>query len=105
MFSQDERPSTPPLRGLRSGEPRRSPESKDALSWGLRAPRVIMGKIEIRCTECGHEARIPDSFRGKKVKCLRCHAKLRIPNDAAVAEDEPRPRESGRRERPASRAE
>jgi Flp pilus assembly protein TadD len=42
-----------------------------------------MAKIEIRCTECGHEARVPEAFRGKKVRCLRCRAKLRIPEDAA----------------------
>jgi tetratricopeptide (TPR) repeat protein len=36
-------------------------------------------KIDIRCTECGHEARVPDAFKGKKVRCLRCRAKLRVP--------------------------
>jgi tetratricopeptide (TPR) repeat protein len=45
-----------------------------------------MAKIRIQCTECGHEARVPEQFRGKKVRCLRCHAKLRIPEDAPVEE-------------------
>ncbi len=43
-----------------------------------------MGKIRIQCSECGHEARVPEQHRGKKVRCLRCHAKLRIPEDAPV---------------------
>src|SRR5947208_537001 len=40
-----------------------------------------MAKIEIKCDECGHEARVPEAFRGKKVRCLRCRAKLRVPGD------------------------
>ncbi|MCO5168297.1 MAG: tetratricopeptide repeat protein [Planctomycetes bacterium] len=43
-----------------------------------------MGKIRIQCSECGHEARVPEQFRSKKVRCLRCHAKLRVPEDAPV---------------------
>lgn len=43
-----------------------------------------MAKVRIQCSECGHEARVPEQFRGKKVRCLRCHAKLRIPDDAPV---------------------
>ncbi len=43
-----------------------------------------MGKIRIQCSECGHEAKVPEQFRSKKVRCLRCHAKLRIPEDAEV---------------------
>ena len=43
-----------------------------------------MAKIRIQCSECGHEARVPEQFRGKKVRCLRCHAKLRIPEDAPL---------------------
>lgn len=43
-----------------------------------------MGKIRIQCSECGHEAKVPEQFRSKKVRCLRCHAKLRIPEDAPV---------------------
>lgn len=46
-----------------------------------------MGKIRIQCSECGHEARVPEQFRSKKVRCLRCHAKLRIPEDAPVEAD------------------
>ena len=42
-------------------------------------------KIEIRCTECGHEARVPDAFKGKKVRCLRCRAKLRVPGEEGPA--------------------
>src|SRR5947208_10028665 len=58
-----------------------------------------MAKIEIRCTECGHEARVPDSFRGKKVRCLRCRAKLRIPGEEderapVAAKSEPNIRET-----------
>ncbi len=45
-----------------------------------------MSKIRIQCSECGHEARVPEQFRSKKVRCLRCHAKLRIPEDAPVVE-------------------
>lgn len=45
-----------------------------------------MAKIRIQCSECGHEARVPAQFRGKKVRCLRCHSKLRIPEDAPVEE-------------------
>lgn len=44
----------------------------------------MAGKIRIQCSECGHEARVPEQFRSKKVRCLRCHAKLRIPEDAPV---------------------
>ncbi|MEZ0227131.1 MAG: tetratricopeptide repeat protein [Planctomycetota bacterium] len=40
-----------------------------------------MAKIDIKCDECGHEARVPEAFRGKKVRCLRCRAKLRVPGD------------------------
>jgi Flp pilus assembly protein TadD len=40
-----------------------------------------MAKIEVRCDECGHEARVPEAFRGKKVRCLRCRAKLRVPGE------------------------
>lgn len=49
-----------------------------------------MAKIRIQCSSCGHEARVPEQFRGKKVRCLRCHSKLRVPQDAA-AEDEAAP--------------
>ena len=45
-----------------------------------------MAKIRIHCSECGHEAKVPEAFRGKKVRCLRCHAKLRIPEDAPYEE-------------------
>jgi Flp pilus assembly protein TadD len=38
-----------------------------------------MAKIDIKCQECGHEARVPEAFKGKKVRCLRCRAKLRVP--------------------------
>jgi tetratricopeptide (TPR) repeat protein len=47
---------------------------------------MSMAKIRIQCSECGHEARVPEQFRGKKVRCLHCHAKLRIPEDAPLAE-------------------
>ncbi|MEZ6183549.1 MAG: tetratricopeptide repeat protein [Planctomycetota bacterium] len=50
-----------------------------------------MAKIRIHCSECGHEARVPEAFRGKKVRCLRCHAKLRVPEDAPYVE----PRKKG----------
>ncbi len=40
-----------------------------------------MAKIEVKCEECGHEARVPEAFRGKKVRCLRCRAKLRVPGE------------------------
>ena len=43
-----------------------------------------MAKIRIQCSECGHEARVPEQFRSRKVRCLRCHAKLRVPEDAPV---------------------
>ena len=45
-----------------------------------------MAKIRILCSQCNHEARVPETFRGKKVRCLRCHAKLRIPEDAPYEE-------------------
>lgn len=45
-----------------------------------------MAKIRIQCGECGHEARVPEQFRTRKVRCLRCHAKLRVPEDAPLAE-------------------
>jgi tetratricopeptide (TPR) repeat protein len=48
-----------------------------------------VGKIRIQCSECGHEARVPEQFRSKKVRCLRCHAKLRVPDDAPVIGGEP----------------
>ena len=51
-----------------------------------------MAKIVISCSECGHEARVPEAFRNKKVRCLRCHAKLRVPEDAPYAESRSRPR-------------
>ncbi|RMG15914.1 MAG: hypothetical protein D6731_07300 [Planctomycetota bacterium] len=52
-----------------------------------------MAKIRIQCSECHHEARVPEQFRGKKVRCLRCHAKLRVPEDAPLAEPRaPRPK-------------
>jgi len=40
-----------------------------------------MAKIEVKCQECGHEARVPEAFRGKKVRCLRCRARLRVPGE------------------------
>lgn len=58
-----------------------------------------MGKIRIQCSECGHEARVPEQHRGKKVRCLRCHAKLRIPEDAPV---ESRGQGGGRGREPSS---
>jgi tetratricopeptide (TPR) repeat protein len=65
-----------------------------------------MAKIRIQCSECGHEARVPEQFRNKKVRCLRCHSKLRVPEDAPYAEpkrDQPKaPRRP--RERAAARA-
>src|SRR5262249_33155558 len=48
--------------------------------------RHPMPKIEIRCSACGHEARVPEEYRGKKVRCLRCRAKLRVPDDAPANE-------------------
>src|SRR5581483_8051079 len=42
-----------------------------------------MAKIDIKCQECGHEAKVPEAFRGKKVRCLRCRAKLRVPGEAS----------------------
>lgn len=54
-----------------------------------------MGKIRIQCSECGHEARVPEQFRSKKVRCLRCHAKLRVPEDAPV-EGGSKPQAAGR---------
>lgn len=53
-----------------------------------------MGKIRIQCSECGHEARVPEQHRGKKVRCLRCHAKLRIPEDAPIEPRAERGREA-----------
>lgn len=35
--------------------------------------------IELRCDSCGHEARAPESFRGRKVRCPRCRTLLRAP--------------------------
>jgi tetratricopeptide (TPR) repeat protein len=61
-----------------------------------------MPKIEIECSQCGHEARVPEQFRGKKVRCLRCHAKLRVPDDAPRAKAKERPptkRKKGKRRR------
>lgn len=77
-----------------------------------------MPKIEIQCSQCGHDARVPEQFRGKKVRCLRCHAKLRVPEDAPVAapkekrrsrskerrREPTRPRERGREERSEGRS-
>src|SRR5256885_1893350 len=40
-----------------------------------------MAKIDVKCDECGHEARVPEAFRGKKVRCLRCRARLRAPGE------------------------
>jgi tetratricopeptide (TPR) repeat protein len=60
-----------------------------------------MAKIDIKCQECGHEARVPEAFAGKKVRCLRCRAKLRVPGGEAgpptgpvVTLDEANPRKS-----------
>ncbi|MBL4844720.1 MAG: CDC27 family protein [Planctomycetes bacterium] len=63
-----------------------------------------MPKIRIQCSHCGHEARVPEQFRGKKVRCLRCHSKLRVPQDAECEGEAPpakipsRPRKKARRE-------
>lgn len=58
-----------------------------------------MAKIRILCSQCNHEARVPETFRGKKVRCLRCHAKLRIPEDAPY--EEPKGRSKGEGAKPA----
>ncbi|HZU99925.1 MAG TPA: tetratricopeptide repeat protein [Planctomycetota bacterium] len=64
-----------------------------------------MAKIAVRCPECQHEARVPEAFRGKKVRCLRCRAKVRVPgNDESppsgpvVTLDEPTQKSRGSRE-------
>ena len=67
-----------------------------------------MAKIRIQCSECQHEARVPESFRGRKVRCLRCKAKLRVPEDAPYVEPKQKPRKaparpSRRPEEPRSR--
>lgn len=57
----------------------------------------MAGKIEIRCNDCGHEARVPEAFKGKKVRCLRCRAKLRVPGgDGDSPEESQRPRRGDR---------
>ena len=38
-----------------------------------------MAKIPIQCDDCGHRAGVPLSFAGKKVRCLRCGNKVRVP--------------------------
>jgi len=58
-----------------------------------------MAKIRINCSECGHEARVPESFRGKKVRCLRCHSKLRVPEDAPYVEARTSKSKKGKRKR------
>lgn len=63
-----------------------------------------MAKIRIQCTECGHEARVPEQFRARKVRCLRCHAKLRVPEDAPLAEPRSPARKVPRRPRTRPRA-
>ncbi|MBI3724988.1 tetratricopeptide repeat protein [bacterium] len=73
-----------------------------------------MGKVEIRCDECGHEARVPETFRGRRVRCLRCGTQLRVPEEtpgklatpsgAVVSAARPGTRKVGRKARgPSSR--
>jgi len=44
-----------------------------------------MARIGITCHECGHSAKVPVSFAGKRVRCLRCQTKLRVPEAPAGA--------------------
>jgi len=62
--------------------------------------RPIVAKIRIQCSECGHEARVPETFRNKKVRCLRCHSKLRVPEDAPYAEPKKAKKRAPRRPSP-----
>lgn len=39
-----------------------------------------MARIAITCNDCGHSAKVPVEFAGKRVRCLRCQTKLRVPN-------------------------
>ena len=64
----------------------------------------LMAKIRIQCSECGHEARVPEQFRARKVRCLHCHAKLRVPEDAPLAEPRSPARAIPRRPRGRPRA-
>jgi hypothetical protein len=38
-----------------------------------------MARIPITCNDCGHSAKVPAEFAGKRVRCLRCQTKLRVP--------------------------
>lgn len=57
-----------------------------------------MPPIPITCQECGHSAELPEKFAGKRVRCLRCQTKLRVPT-AAPQDDEGRRGDRRRRGR------
>lgn len=42
--------------------------------------------IRIKCPNCGHRLKVPDSAAGKKGKCPRCGAVVELPAAAAPAE-------------------
>lgn len=46
---------------------------------------LCMPDIPITCHECNHQATVPLDFAGKRVRCLRCQTKLRVPERAAKA--------------------
>lgn len=45
--------------------------------------------IRFNCADCGKEYKVPAKFAGKKVKCKKCGAKIRVP-DGDEAESTPK---------------
>lgn len=45
--------------------------------------------IRFNCADCGKEYKVPAKFAGKKVKCKKCGAKIRVP-DGDEAESAPK---------------
>jgi DNA-directed RNA polymerase subunit RPC12/RpoP len=37
--------------------------------------------IRFSCADCGKEYKVPEKFAGKKVKCKKCGAKIRVPSE------------------------
>jgi tetratricopeptide (TPR) repeat protein len=46
-----------------------------------------MARISITCHDCKHSAKVPTEFAGKRVRCLRCGTKLRVPGAATQSKN------------------
>ena len=47
--------------------------------------------IRFDCADCGKEYKVPAKFAGKKVKCKKCGAKIRVPEEGADSNSEKTP--------------